>query len=88
MAEPQMPQRDESTLDTIVHLKRQERFRPFRIIMASGDRHLIENPDALAIATTQLHYYPRSGMGIRMRLNQVTAVEVDGDQRHPRRKAG
>jgi hypothetical protein len=43
--------------------------------MASGDRYLIENPDALAIAASQLHYYPRSGMGIHMRLNQITAVE-------------
>jgi len=43
--------------------------------MSSGDRYMIENPDALAVAATQLHYYPSSGMGIHMRLNQVAAVE-------------
>jgi hypothetical protein len=75
-----MPGRDETTLDTIIHLKRQDPFRPFRIIMTSGDRHPIENPDALAIATSQLHYYPRSGMGIHLRLNQITAVEVDSER--------
>ena len=29
------------------------------------------NPEALAIATSQLHFYPRSGMGIHLRLNQI-----------------
>jgi pyridoxine/pyridoxamine 5'-phosphate oxidase len=71
-----MAERDEDTLDTIRHLKRQEPFATFRIMMSSGDRYSIENPDALAIATSQVHYYPRSGMGIHMRLNQVAAVEV------------
>ena len=83
-----MPGRDESTVDTIIHLKRQEPFTPFRVIMASGDRYVIDNPDALAVSSTQLHYYPPSGMGIHMRLNQVTAVEVDGDTRGPSRMAG
>jgi hypothetical protein len=75
-----MPAKDESTLDTIKHLKRQDPFVPFSIVMASGDRSVIENPDALAIATSQLHYYPRSGMGIHMRLNQIVAVEVNGEK--------
>jgi hypothetical protein len=74
-----MPGKDENTLDTIMHLKRGDPFAPFRIVMASGDKYLIENPDALAIATSQLHYYPRSGMGVHMRLNQITAVEVESE---------
>ncbi|HEX4053618.1 MAG TPA: hypothetical protein VHX86_05085 [Tepidisphaeraceae bacterium] len=75
-----MAEKEESTLDTILHLKRKEPFSPFRIVMASGDRYVIENPDALAIASTQLHYYPRSGMGIHMRLNQIAAVEEPGEK--------
>jgi hypothetical protein len=47
--------------------------------MASGDKHLIENPDALAVASAQLHYYPRTGMGIHMRLNQIAAVEEENE---------
>ena len=74
-----MAQREETTLDTILHLKRRDPFAPFRIVMASGDRYVIENPDALAVASTQLHYYPRSGMGIHLRLNQVAAVEEPTD---------
>jgi hypothetical protein len=75
-----MPGQQETTVDTILHLKRRDPFSPFQIVMASGDRYLIENPDALAIAATQLHYYPRSGMGIHMRLNQITAVEEHGER--------
>lgn len=70
-----MAEHDESTIDTIKHLKRREPFAPFHIVMTSGDRYLIENPDALAIATSQLHYYPRIGNGVHLRINQITAVE-------------
>jgi len=69
-----MASKEESILDTIRHLKRRGPFTPFQIVMASGDRYLIDNPDALALATSQLHYFPRSGLGVHMRLNQVTAV--------------
>jgi hypothetical protein len=75
-----MPGKDENTIDTITHLKRQEPFAPFIIVMASGDRYLIENPDALAIATSQLHYYPRSGMGVHMRINQIVTIDVNGEK--------
>jgi hypothetical protein len=70
-----MADHDETTLDTIKHLKRQEPFTPFHIVMASGDRYLIEHPDGLAIATSQLHYYPRAGIGVHLRINQIAAVE-------------
>jgi hypothetical protein len=75
-----MPGKDENTIDTIMHLKRREPFAPFSIVMSSGDRYLIENPDALAIATSQVHYYPRTGMGIHMRINQIVTVEVNGEK--------
>jgi hypothetical protein len=75
-----MPGKEEATLDTIMHLKRKDPFTPFRIVMSSGDRYTIENPDALAVAATQLHYYPSSGMGIHMRLNQVAAVEEPSEK--------
>jgi hypothetical protein len=75
-----MAERDESALDTIKHLKRRDPFVSFKIVMTSGDKYVIENPDALAIAASQVHYYPRSGMGIHMRLNQITAVEVESEK--------
>jgi hypothetical protein len=83
-----MAGREESTLDTIVHLKRQDPFIPFQIVMTSGDRYRIENPDRLAIATSQVHYYPASGAGIHMRLNQIAAVEEKGEKPARRKRAG
>jgi hypothetical protein len=70
---------EESTLDTILHLKKRDPFIAFRLVVTSGDRYLIENPDALAIARTQLHYYPRNGLGIHLRINQISAVEELGE---------
>jgi hypothetical protein len=66
-----------TTLDTIRDLKRRSPFSPFGIVMSSGDRYLIDDPDALAIGGTQLHFYPRSGMGIHMRISQIVTVEQE-----------
>jgi hypothetical protein len=72
---------EESTIDLIRHLRRQEPFIPFEIVMSSGDRCLVENPDALAIATSQIHYYPpRSGAGIHLRINQIAIVHQLGEK--------
>ncbi len=75
-----MPGKQESTVDTILNLKRKEPFNPFQIVMCSGDRYVIENPDALAMAATQLHYYPRCGLGIHVRINEISSVEEDGER--------
>jgi hypothetical protein len=82
-----MAEREESTRDVIIHLRRRDPFVPFEIVMASGDRYVIDEPDALAIATSQLHYYPRNGLGIHMRLNQIASVEEPGERRRTRRRA-
>jgi len=66
---------DINTVDTIRDLKNREPFTPFVVVMSSGDRYLVEDPDALAIGTQQLFYYPRSGIGIHMRASQIAAVE-------------
>ena len=77
---------EESTIDTIRDLKRREPFVSFWIVMASGDRYTIDDPDALAIGGSQLHYYPRAGMGIHLRTNQVAVVEEPVDVTSHRRK--
>jgi hypothetical protein len=69
-----MPE-DLNTVDTIRDLKNRDPFVPFVVVMSSGDRYLIEDPDALAIGTQQLFYYPRTGIGVHLRANQIAAVE-------------
>ncbi len=81
-----MGQKDENMVDTIRHMKRQDPFSAFEIVMTSGDRYLIENPDALALAANQVHYYPRSGMGIHLRLNQIDDVEEPNGKRSSARR--
>ena len=81
-----MPE-DVTTVDTIRDLKNRDPFLPFRIVMTSGDRCVIEDPDALAIGRSQLFYYPpRSGAGVHLQMFQVTAVEENGAKHRPRRK--
>lgn len=83
-----MANEDVTTLDTIRDLKNQDPYVPFRIVMTSGDHYTIEDPDALAIGTSQLFYYPRRPKaGVHLRLNQIAAVEENGARRpRPRRR--
>jgi hypothetical protein len=63
-------------LDDIKILKHREPFVQFQIVMAGGDRYLIENPDLLAIGKTELaYYYPRSNRVAFLRLSQIAALE-------------
>ena len=81
-----MPE-EETTIDTIRDLRRQEPFVRFQIVMTSGEKYLIEDPDALAITSSQLHYFPRgSGVAVHMRLNQVASVEVEGEKPRAKRR--
>jgi hypothetical protein len=75
-----MAEEDINTVDTIRDLKKREPFTPFKIVMSSGDGYLIDDPDALAIGTQQLFYYPREGIGIHLRANQIAAVEEFGEK--------
>ena len=63
-------------LDTIKVLKHRDPFIQFQIVMTSGDRYLIENPDLLAIGKSEMTYYfPKSNRVAFLRTNQVASVE-------------
>jgi hypothetical protein len=63
-------------LETILTLKHREPFIQFNIVMNSGDRYLIENPDLLAVGKSELAYYfPRSNRVVFIRTNQIVAAE-------------
>jgi hypothetical protein len=79
---------DVTTLDTIRDLKRRDPFSPFKIVMTSGDRYVIKDPDALAIGSSQVFYYPQHpGAGVHMRLNQIAVVEEETAKRDRRKKS-
>jgi hypothetical protein len=81
-----MAREDVSTIDTIRDLKNKDPFVRFSIVMTSGDRYLIDDPDALAIGSSQVFYYPRPpAVGVHLRANQIAVVEENGSKRRVRR---
>jgi hypothetical protein len=63
-------------LEHVKVLKHRDPFIQFQIVMTSGDRYLIENPDLLAIGKSELaFYFPRSNRVAFLRMNQIAAVE-------------
>jgi hypothetical protein len=76
---------DVTTLDTIRDLKKRDPFALFKIVITSGDRYLVDDPDALAIGSSQVFYYPRHpGAGVHIRLNQIAVVEEKAAKRQRR----
>ena len=64
-------------LDTIREMLDAEPFRPFRIIITSGDRYEVQNPHLVAIGRTELlYFFPRSDRWASIRLNQIVSAET------------
>jgi hypothetical protein len=77
-----------SLLEAILGLKNREPFRPFRIVLSSGDKYVIENGQNLVEMRTELFYVsPKTDKFVFMRKNQLVAVEQAGNGRSTRRKA-
>jgi hypothetical protein len=71
-----MPENEDNLLATILDLKRKDPFDPFRIVLTSGDRYLIEAGENLVIGKSQMFYaVPRSDKVVFIRINQIAAVE-------------
>jgi hypothetical protein len=82
----------ESDKENIIHaisdLKEREPFVPFRIILASGDKYLIESGSNLVEMNSEFFYaLPGGESFVFLRKNQIAAVERPEEKRSPRRKA-
>lgn len=76
-----MGEEDITSIDSIRDLRNRHPFIPFVIVMTSGDRFVIENGDALAMTSSQLHYFPpRTDRAVRMRVSQIAFVESPATQ--------
>jgi len=65
-------------LELIREMLEREPFVPFSVVMSSGDRIKVENPDLVAIVEPQLTYYfPRSNGVAHLRLGQIALLQVD-----------
>jgi hypothetical protein len=85
MAEPE----NTDVVDAILDLKDAEPFVPFRIVMTSGDRYLIESGQNLVELRTEFFYAsPRTKRFVLLRKFQIVAVEQEEKRTRPtRRKA-
>ncbi|MEX0775705.1 MAG: hypothetical protein WD042_08310 [Phycisphaeraceae bacterium] len=64
-------------LETIREYLHRNPFQPFRIVVTSGDRYDVPNPDLVAVLPTQLFVAEaRSNRFHFLRLNQIAAIEV------------
>jgi hypothetical protein len=79
---------NQNLVDAILEMKDREPFLPFRIVLASGDKYLIESGANLVEMRTEFFYAsPRKDGFVFLRKNQIAAVEGSSEKRPPRRRA-
>jgi hypothetical protein len=67
---------DLGVIQTIRDLRKRDPFIPFRVVMTSGESHLIENSELLAIGQSQLIYcFPHSDRVAHLRMSQIASIE-------------
>jgi hypothetical protein len=77
-------------ISAILDLKNRDPFAPFRIVLTSGDKYLIERGENLVELVTEFFYATPGGERFAfIRKNQIAAVEGEesSGKRQSRRKA-
>jgi hypothetical protein len=81
MAEPEKT----NIVDAMLDLKKADPFEPFRVVMISGDKYLIESGETLVELRSEFFYAsPRTKKFVLLRKAEIVAVE--GDEEKPRRR--
>jgi len=77
-----MAKRKEQSFDDLLEmLQHAAPFNPFNIILASGDRILIDDPFMMVNAGPEVFYAkPRSGLVYHLRKTQIAAIERLGEK--------
>ncbi len=66
-------------LDELKELLRRQPFEPFRIVINSGDRYEVQNPQNVALGQAKLGIFPPgTDLWIVLRLNQIISLESAG----------
>jgi hypothetical protein len=72
----------------ITELKDSDPFVPFRIVMTSGDKYVIERADSFVEMNSEYFYaLPDGDSFVLLRKNQIAAIEKTRNGRSPRRRA-
>jgi hypothetical protein len=76
-----MAEEDLGVLRTIRKLRTRDPFIPFRVVMSSGEAHVIEDSELLAIGQSQLIYCrPHSDRVVYLRMSQIAEIEDLGEK--------
>ena len=82
-----MAETETGFVETIQELCARQPSDPFRIVIASGDKYLIEDPGNVVFGKTRIFYcYSRSDRVVYIRHNQITAIEQFEDSQGRRRR--
>jgi hypothetical protein len=63
-------------VDEIKELLHKQPFEAFRIVLTSGDRVQVDNPDNLAVGESRIGYFaPKTDRWVMLRINQIAMLE-------------
>ena len=74
--EPEDRSREPSFEDEIRSRLRDESFKPFELILSSGDRFEVTSPFSLAMGESSMTVYPPRSTSVLFRKSQVVAIRV------------
>jgi len=69
-------------LEQVRQFLRQKPFRPFRIVMRSGERHEIDDCEKIAVGFVRAHWFPKGSSWIDI---PEAEIELVYEPRMPRR---
>ena len=58
----------------VKQLLHRQPFKPFRIVMRSGDRHDVTNPDRVAIGKSFIYWFPPSDRMVQLAKSDIELV--------------
>jgi hypothetical protein len=61
--------------DEIKRARKREPFIPFKLVMTSGDRYEVKDPDSIAIGESIIVILPPRSVSVHLRMNQVITLE-------------
>ena len=62
------------TVEIVKKFLRQKPFRPFRVVMKSGERHDINDPHRMAIGLSELHWFAKNDKHVSMKVSEIDVV--------------
>ena len=61
-------------VEMVRKLLHQKPFRPFRVVLKSGERHDINDPTRMAIGLSEIHWFAKNDKWARMKVKDIDVV--------------